>query len=467
MSGPVLAICMPIARAVHPDTMRDLMKLDVPKPYHLIDVIGYPVTDARNMIADQVLAIPEVTHLMWIDDDMRFAPKDVRRLLDLDLPIVGGLCHGRRHPYPPILLYKSPHGVSYRYEYPKDLVEVDATGFAFILVKREVLEAVRAKFPDEGPFAQRGFGEDVSFCDRARECGYKIMVDTRIEIGHIAEVVIEPSYVKRNRFVEVNPWVPVATTEKGEPRASIVIPTWNQRLDFLHAAVASAFAQTAPCEIIVIDNGSSPPVDEAAIRALAPADSSHRLRFIRVEDNIGCFGALNLGIAEMTTPWFAWLSSDDVFAPRKIARQLRALESVGAHAGFHAYDVMFEHGEDNHVIMPYNWHTLAEQQRVIATGCVINGLTALIHRSVFAQVGVFDVTGDFSIVADWEFWNRVAREFMWLPIPEILATRREHASNASTVYANDPIKHARWVAEDAEVRKRYAPRCARCGEAAT
>jgi hypothetical protein len=172
--------------------------------------------------------------------------------------------------------------------------------------------------------------------------------------------------------------------------------------------------------------------------------------------------AINAGIRAMTTDYFTWLSSDDILYPNKVARQLQAMRATGSQASFHGYDVLLgENAKSRRVIMPMMWQTPDEAQRVLARGCVINGLTVMLHKSVFERCGLFDESEDFSIVSDWEYWNRVAADFMWLPINEVLAIRRDY-DNASTRYAEDPEKREKWIAEDQRVRALYAPRCPRC-----
>ena len=480
MAGPVIAVCTPMQDMLHPLMVRSLLGLDYVVPrtdVAYLDVRGHAIEDARNDVVGKVLFDPDlarVTHFLWIDDDMVFQPDALRRLLAHDLPIVGGLCHGRRAPhYAPILCYRNPRGAlgyTYRHEYPQGIIEVDATGAAFILVKREVYEAVEAKFKTEGegPYSNHGAGvlgcgEDISFCERAKACGYKVMVDTTIEIGHVGEVVIDSAFAARNMLAKFNPWYPPLPAGEGKPVASIIIPTWNQQPEWLHEAVASALAQTVPCEVIVVDDGSDPPVNRENLPHGGEGPAGH-VRLIQTPHQ-GCFAALNVGIKAMTTEWFTWLSSDDVFQPVKVERQLRTTLASGALASFHGYDLLLDNGSySKQIMMPHVWHSLAEQQHILAEGCVINGLTTMIHRSVFDEVGLFD--GErFTIAADWDLWNKIAQRFLWLPIPEMLATRREVESNASNRYARDPKQLVRWRSEDQEIRSRYAPRCPDCGKA--
>lgn len=470
MSTPVIAVCRPLAGQVHAATVSSLLGLDIPRPYFDIDRREVNVVQARNDIAANILFNPiykDVTHLLWIDDDMVFAPDALKRLLAHDLPIVGGLCHGRRPPhYAPILCHKQPGGLmgySYQHDYPLGLVEVDATGAAFILVKREVFETIEEAFPTpgEGPFTDKGHGEDISFCERAKECGYKIFVDTTLEIGHIGEVVIDSAFARKNRLAKFNPWYPPMPAGEGKPVASVIIPTWNQKTELLRAAVESALTQTAPVEVIVVDDGSEPPVKMSDLQlGDTPNESDERLRLIRHVTNEGCFAALNTGIKAMTTEWFTWLSSDDTWKQDKVKQQLQSTMAAGAKASCHGYDVLTPEGLSPRAVVPYQWRSLAEQQRVLSMACAINGLTAMIHKSVLDELGPFDRS--FTISSDWELWNRVGQKYLWHVLPDLLATRRDF-DGASERYAADPAKRVIWAAEDQRIREMYGPKCAKCG----
>lgn len=457
---PCLAICVPMARAPHPAMVHDLLMLEDVRPYHYLNRVGLPVDVARNQLTAQGCALENVTHFLFIDDDMTFSPDAAARLLAHDLPIVGGLCFNRRHPFMPTLMHVTARGFAYQYTYPEGLVEVDATGAAFLLVKKAVLASVQEKCNkarSEGPWTpfNDGTSEDVSFCIRARQLGYKTLVDTTVKIGHFGEIVVEEAFAKRNRKFAAKPWFPPTPAPEGPPVASVIIPTWNQKPEWLREAIESARAQTVPIEIIVVDDGSTKcswcGVEDQRLHPDCPGEPTD-IKYIRI-DHGGCFAALNAGIRAMTTDWFVWLSSDDILYAPKVEQQLEATKRANAKASFHAYDVMVANGSVlPNVIVPVEWASLAQQQQILARGCFINGLTVMLHRSVFEEVGVFDTA--FTISSDWEFWNRVGRAFFWHPICEVLSTRRDY-DNASTRYAADPEKRAIWEAEDATIRAKY------------
>jgi len=216
---PVLAICTPIASRPthqytlsvrsaykpaqkHPDTGEKL-----PGETHLLDVVGMPIVLARQALTASALAtVPNLTHILWVDDDMCFQPDAIWRLLNHDLPIVGGLCHNRRPPsYQPILLKKfseerrKDRGAEYGfiYDYPKgSLLPVDATGAAFLLVKREVFDHMDGQ---EWWTPRGNVWEDISFCERARDAGFPAYVDTSLDIGHVGECMVDSAFAVRNR----------------------------------------------------------------------------------------------------------------------------------------------------------------------------------------------------------------------------------------------------------------------------
>lgn len=102
------------------------------------------------------------------------------------------------------------------------------------------------------------------------------------------------------------------TSPKG-PLVSVVIPTYG-RSEECSRAVASAIGQSlTPHEIIVVDDGSNPPV------RLASTDS--RVRLIRLPVNAGPSAARNRGVEAASGDWVAFLDSDDLWAETKLARQ--------------------------------------------------------------------------------------------------------------------------------------------------
>jgi len=226
--------------------------------------------------------------------------------------------------------------------------------------------------------------------------------------------------------------------------ASIIIPTFNQRPEYLEAAINSALGQTVPCDVILVDDGSQTPI----------ACEHPHVRLVTHERNRGVAAALNSGIAAMQTEWFCWLPSDDVFAPRKVEVQLTALGESGLHASFHQYYNFSSAPSDSGAAsLPWDWSSHLKQRRQLGVGCGINGLTVMIHRSVFAAVGTFDESYHYG--QDWEMWCRIVNAFEWHAMLDVLAYRRACGENLTAKIERDVEMRRVRDAEDARIRKAY------------
>jgi glycosyltransferase involved in cell wall biosynthesis len=110
-------------------------------------------------------------------------------------------------------------------------------------------------------------------------------------------------------------------------KISAVIPTYNRRAEVANA-IESVLSQTMPVyEILVIDDGS---IDGTAEFINNRYGGSVRLL---TQKNAGVSAARNLGIREARGEWIAFLDSDDIWFPRKIERQVNALNSFAGKSG--------------------------------------------------------------------------------------------------------------------------------------
>ena len=165
---------------------------------------GSLVYNARNNLARQAVAA-ECDWVLWLDSDMVFDPDLLEKMLEVcqdnDIDFLTALCFRRKPPYTPCLfdrLEKLPDdkGASYTalLSVPEGRFEVGGCGLAGVLMSTDVLISVAARFHGQmfDPFP--GFGEDVAFCWRARQCGYKIYCDSEIEMGHVGQCVVTRGY---------------------------------------------------------------------------------------------------------------------------------------------------------------------------------------------------------------------------------------------------------------------------------
>ena len=107
------------------------------------------------------------------------------------------------------------------------------------------------------------------------------------------------------------PTEPIATS------ADVVILSWNDG-DLLDAAVSSALGSgEVSVNVLVIDNGSEPPVSD-------PRDP--RVRVVRNSSNRGVAPARNQGVSLAAHPYVCFLDSDARLHPNALTRLIRELE---------------------------------------------------------------------------------------------------------------------------------------------
>ena len=161
------------------------------------------ISKSRTDLA--LMAVQEkADYVLWIDSDMVFPDTllmDLMRDIEQEKKdIVAGVCHMRKEPYKPVLWSKLRQGLTAfenesecLVDYPRDgLFEVEGCGFGCVMMKTEVISAVRDKYGDLFGHLP-GYGEDLSFCIRARGCGYRIWVDPKVQVGHKSSIIVDDS----------------------------------------------------------------------------------------------------------------------------------------------------------------------------------------------------------------------------------------------------------------------------------
>jgi cellulose synthase/poly-beta-1,6-N-acetylglucosamine synthase-like glycosyltransferase len=138
--------------------------------------------------------------LLFVDSDMKVPIDLLAKLVEADKDIVSGLAFKRFPPYEPCIFNKCERGsTQFWFDYPKGLIEIQGVGMACTLIKRKVFE----KTPKPWFFPEPNIGEDLAFCIRAKEQGFKIYCDTNLICGHCTtEVVTETHYLKWRELAE-------------------------------------------------------------------------------------------------------------------------------------------------------------------------------------------------------------------------------------------------------------------------
>lgn len=121
-----------------------------------------------------------------------------------------------------------------------------------------------------------------------------------------------------DRYTPSNPTAIENSSRAGLPDVSVIIPTFN-RYERLVEAINSI--DYASAEIVVVDDGSVPPVAD-----FLEGKTNREFVLIRKE-NGGVSSARNVGMQHATGRYIAFLDSDDQFVPAKLERLIKALEN--------------------------------------------------------------------------------------------------------------------------------------------
>ncbi len=210
-----------------------------------------------------------------------------------------------------------------------------------------------------------------------------------------------------------------------EGRVSVVIPTYNYG-HFVTGAVESALAQTyTDREVIVVDDGST---DDTRDR-LAPFEG--RIRYIH-QENRGLSAARNTGIRAARSPLIAFLDSDDLWHPEKLAVQARYIEGhpevallASDHLDMHTSEIGRVDWPPVDATQPVGAHAVSFEELVVGSRFGACGVVA--RRSCFDAVGLFDET--LRSAEDVDMWIRIASRFPVAKLEFPLWVYRHHGAS--------------------------------------
>ena len=195
---------------VHPGVMqeataRSLMEICLHRGNPIVGIISSSSPRqhvARNSTIERFLE-GKGDWLLWVDTDMTFDRDAPSRLLHTALKnkadMVAGLCFVYKRHASEIgtnaYMWNGETHVEVDGYKPGTVIEVDATGSAFILIHRRVFEAMAAEQDEDWyhwhqnyvkhPETGEPMGHDLAFAREAGKLGFKLLYDTNVGTGHI------------------------------------------------------------------------------------------------------------------------------------------------------------------------------------------------------------------------------------------------------------------------------------------
>lgn len=202
-------IAIPSMDQVPAQFAQSLATLNKPGDCIITFQIGSLIYASRNELAKKAVQMG-ADFIFWLDSDMLFDPNTLtdmmQTLQEQKLDILTGLYFRRVPPFSPVLFDKLDIKASETEWHnmetvPDKLFEVEGCGFGCVLMRTEILLSIMAK--NNNLFAPIGnVGEDLSFCWRARNTGYKIYCDPRVTLGHVGHTIITKEFYENYQMAK-------------------------------------------------------------------------------------------------------------------------------------------------------------------------------------------------------------------------------------------------------------------------
>ena len=217
------------------------------------------------------------------------------------------------------------------------------------------------------------------------------------------------------------------------PKVSVIVPVFDAERYLREALYSVARQRFTDHEVIVIDDGSATDACEQIVAA-AGKDTGHRMRYLR-QDNRGPAVARNRGLAEAKGELIAFLDSDDVYEPDKLALQVEIMRRVSPDYAFvtGGYERFVEAAPaETTVVLP------ARLEGTIYPAllhCAIPWVPAahLFRRAALAAAGGYDAGLRYG--EDKELVIRLARTSKALTHRDVVFRYRVHAGSLSVSLA--------------------------------
>lgn len=109
-----------------------------------------------------------------------------------------------------------------------------------------------------------------------------------------------------------------------QPLVSIVMPSFNSE-KYIQAAIDSVTSQTYNnWELLVVDDGSN---DNTSKIVMDYCENDTRIKLFKFYTNKGTAKARNVGVANSSGKYVAFLDSDDIWSPKKLQKQIAFMEN--------------------------------------------------------------------------------------------------------------------------------------------
>jgi glycosyltransferase involved in cell wall biosynthesis len=204
------------------------------------------------------------------------------------------------------------------------------------------------------------------------------------------------------------------------PLVSVVTPSYNQAA-YIRDSIRSVRRQShRPVEHIIVDGGSTDGTVDILQRAAAESETEpgYELRFSSGPDE-GQSDAINTGFDRAQGAIVGWLNSDDVYFDVDVfSRVVDYFDSIDAEVIYG--DIAYIN--ENSTVQEVNVRPDFSSE-ILTYRSTVAQPAAFFDRRVLAE---YRLNPEYHYTMDWELWLRLAAEFEFAHVPDVLAGFRRH-----------------------------------------
>ena len=204
----------------------------------------------------------------------------------------------------------------------------------------------------------------------------------------------------------------------------------------------------AELEIIVVDDCSTDGTPEFCSKL-------PDIRYVRLSSNRGLAYARNVGIAESSAEFIAFLDDDDLRLPGSLAKQLRVLQAADRTTADPQADDRgtIDPATDHRTAFCYGQALIGDARRQLPTGEIypttlpqgdifwnllehnfIPMPSVLARKSCLLEAGCFNT--DLNLIEDWDMWLRLSEHFLVAAVEEPVAIHRKASAESNQMCSN-------------------------------
>jgi hypothetical protein len=208
------------------------------------------------------------------------------------------------------------------------------------------------------------------------------------------------------------------------PSFSLLTSVWNTPAEYLRELAQSVLEQQdwRDFEWIVLDNGST---DGDTVAALGELDNDDRVRFFRVEDNLGIVGGMRYCLERAAGDYVLPVDSDDLLYPDALRVMAWHVEEAGRPSLLYSDEDKLHEGRRRDPYFKSAWDPV-----LFLNSCYIAHLCAM-ERSIALELELYS-DADAEGCHDWDSFIRfMLAGHTPVHVPEVLYSWRMHSASAA------------------------------------